>query len=68
MFNSRLLPAQSDDECLNAPIAYSVAEAVRVTGLGRTTLYGMMSQGRLPFRKVGNRTLLLRRDLLGILG
>ena len=39
------------------PLAYSINDAVRVSGLGRTTLYGLISKGEIKVRKVGARTL-----------
>ena len=41
-----------------ARLAYVIAEAVATTGIGRTTLYGLMASGQLPFVKLGNRTLI----------
>lgn len=43
--------------------AYTIAEAVFATGVGRTALYEANSNGRLPFRKYGKRTLILADDL-----
>ena len=37
--------------------AYSIAEAVRVTSLGRSKLYQLMSAGDLEFVKIGKRRL-----------
>ena len=37
---------------------YSVQEACDVTGLGRSTLYTAMANKRLPYSKVGARTLI----------
>ena len=45
------------------PIALSVAEAVKVSGLGKTTLYEAMAQGRLESRLVGRKRLILVRSL-----
>jgi excisionase family DNA binding protein len=39
-------------------IAHSIADAVRVSGIGRTTLYELIGAGKLDARKVGNRTLI----------
>ena len=50
-----------------SPLAYTVADAVRVSGIGRTTLYSLMGQGRLPIVKIGNRTLIRRIDLENLL-
>jgi len=36
-------------------LCYSVAEAARATGIGRTTLYGLIKDGRLRSSKIGKR-------------
>jgi excisionase family DNA binding protein len=43
--------------------AYSVADAVQKSGLGRTTLYALMGKGELVSVKIGRRTLIRRVDL-----
>lgn len=40
------------------PLAYSVADACRVTSIGRTRLYELIAQGKLETRKIGKRTLI----------
>lgn len=40
------------------PLAYSVAEACRVSSLGRTQLYSLIAAGRLESRKIGRRTVI----------
>jgi len=45
----------------------SVPEACIVAGLGRTTIYEAISEGRLKARKCGKRTLVLRADLCDFL-
>jgi excisionase family DNA binding protein len=51
------------------PLAYSVADACRVSSIGRTRIYGLISEGRLEARKIGCRTLIpaasLRRLIEG---
>lgn len=44
-------------------LALSVADAVRASGLSRSTLYVEMASGRLPHKKAGTRRLILRSDL-----
>ena len=39
------------------PFAISIAEAVRLVGLGRTSLYAAIAAGKLKTRKAGRRTL-----------
>jgi excisionase family DNA binding protein len=43
--------------------AYSIAETLALTGLGRDKLYRLINEGRLPARKAGRRTLVLATDL-----
>jgi len=45
------------------PEGLSVLEACKVSGLGRTTVYEAISDGRLKARKFGKRTIILRGDL-----
>jgi len=40
------------------PISYSINDACKVLGLGRTYLYKLISDGRIQARKVGKRTLI----------
>jgi hypothetical protein len=47
--------------------AFSVPEAVEVSGLGRTSLYEAMNTGVLRSRKFGRRRVILRSDLLAFL-
>ena len=39
-------------------MAYSVAEACAVLGLGRTRLYEEINSGRITVKKIGRRTLI----------
>lgn len=41
----------------------SIAETTKVLGVGRSTLYALIKEGRLPVRKLGTRTLILKVDL-----
>ena len=45
------------------PIAYRIDDAVRITGLSRSTLYNLKAKGELEIRRVAGRALILRRDL-----
>jgi excisionase family DNA binding protein len=47
--------------------ALGVAEAARFSGIGRTTLYELMSAGKLAYTKVGSRRLIPRRGLVALL-
>lgn len=48
---------------MNAPLTYSIEEARKVTGVGRTVLYEEIKAGRLRAVKRGRRTLILTEDL-----
>jgi excisionase family DNA binding protein len=49
---------------LNAePLLHNVRKAVAMLGISRGLLYAFMRDGRLPYVKMGNRTLFHRRDL-----
>ena len=49
------------------PLAYSINEAAEAAGLGRDSIYGAISEGRLRARKYGKRTLVLHTDLQAFL-
>jgi excisionase family DNA binding protein len=38
------------------PMLLSVKQAIEVSGIGRTTLYGLLASGKLPRRKIGSAT------------
>jgi excisionase family DNA binding protein len=40
------------------PLAISVTEVTKVLGLGRTSIYAMIGDGRLEVLKLGRRTLI----------
>lgn len=42
---------------------HSITETARLLGIGRSTLYVLIKDGRLPARKLGKRTLILHEDL-----
>ncbi|MBV7259351.1 helix-turn-helix domain-containing protein [Erythrobacter sp. WH158] len=45
----------------------SINEATSILGIGRSSVYRMISEGTLETRHIGRRTLLLRSDLNAIL-
>lgn len=49
--------------CEHAPISVRVREAVRLTGLSRSTLYELMRAGEIEYVKVGGSTLILVASL-----
>jgi excisionase family DNA binding protein len=48
---------------MNTPLAYSIAEASEVSGVGRTSIYEAISSRELIARKRGRRTVILADDL-----
>jgi len=50
-----------------ARTAYSIAEVMAQSGLGRDTIYKAINQGRLKARKLGRRTIILASDLQAFL-
>ena len=49
------------------PLAYSVADACRVSRIGRTRLYQLIGEGRLQTRKIGKRTLIPAASLRALI-
>lgn len=48
---------------MTTKIAYTMKETVAVSGISRTTLYGLMKAGELTPVKIGVRTLIRHKDL-----
>ncbi len=44
-------------------LAFSVEEAAKAAGLGRTLIFQEIRNGNLIARKIGRRTVILREDL-----
>lgn len=57
-----MIPDQSPE-----PLAYSVADACRVSSIGRTRLYQLIGEGRLQARKIGKRTLIPAASLRALI-
>jgi predicted DNA-binding transcriptional regulator AlpA len=47
--------------------ALSIPQAGRFLGCGRSLIYGLIGSGDLPARKLGRRTVVLRRDAEALL-
>lgn len=58
---------QGDLRASPEKLAYTVPEALYVTGLGRTTLYALVAEKKLRTIKVGSRTLIPADSLRGFL-
>jgi excisionase family DNA binding protein len=46
-----------------APLAYSIPQVCKLTGLGRTTIYAAIKCHHLIARRYGRRTVVLEQDL-----
>lgn len=51
----------------NARLAFSINEAVEVSGISRTTIFAAIKAGKLVARKYGRRTLIAAEDLKAFL-
>jgi excisionase family DNA binding protein len=51
----------------NQPLAYRVNEFCRVVGLGRTTVYTLIAEGKLATIKIGNRRLIPHEAAVALL-
>src|SRR5262249_47342201 len=50
---------------LQKPFAFTIDDAVKMAGIGRTSIYSAVSRGELQVRKAGRRTIIMADDLLG---
>ncbi len=48
---------------MSAPLTVTIPEAVKATGMSRTSIYEALKRGDLTARKAGRRTLILFADL-----
>jgi excisionase family DNA binding protein len=58
---------KSDQRELVSDGSMTIVEAGKFTGLGRSTIYGLMDDGSLDYVKVGRRRLIPRRSLTDML-
>jgi excisionase family DNA binding protein len=49
--------------CEPHPLAYDIATACRISSLGRTKLYELISAGNLESRMIGKRRLIIAESL-----
>lgn len=49
------------------PLAYTVADAVRVSTIGKTRLYQLIAEGKLEARKIGKRTVIPAASLRALI-
>jgi excisionase family DNA binding protein len=56
-------PSERDFMTHIEPIAVSIQEAVRLSGVGRSSIYEAVNRGEIPIRKRGRRSLVMVEDL-----
>jgi len=49
------------------PLAYSVADACRVSTLGKTKIYALIAEGKLEARRIGTRTIIPAHSLRALI-
>ncbi len=49
------------------PYALTIPEAVRFSGIARTRLYMLASEGKITLRKIGRRTIVRADDLKALI-
>ena len=49
------------------PLAYSIHDACRVSSIGKTRIYSLISEGKLEARKIGKRTLIPAESLRALI-
>ena len=57
-----------DSNTLPRPLAYSIKDAVQVSSIGRTTLYGLIASGKIETMKIGKRRLVKAASLAHFIG
>jgi excisionase family DNA binding protein len=45
------------------PLLLTIPECCRLAAIGRSSVYKLIREGRLPIRKIGRRTLIAAADL-----
>ena len=49
------------------PLAYSIADAIRVSSIGKTKLYSLIKAKKLQARRIGGRTLIPAASLRALI-
>jgi hypothetical protein len=52
---------------MNEQLGCSIADACRMSGIGRTKLYELMSDGEVAHRKIGKRTIVVVSSLRALI-
>jgi excisionase family DNA binding protein len=48
---------------LNEKLTLTIEEAAQFTGIGETTINKLMSEGKIPYAKIGRKKLIQREDI-----
>lgn len=59
-------PAERKAKLALTPIAYRPGDAARVLGVSRSTIYQMMTDGKLEARHLGGATLIAHEELVRV--
>ncbi len=52
---------------MNDKISLTIQDVSKTTGIGRTKVFELIREGKLPARKIGTRTIILAEDLKSFL-
>lgn len=52
---------------IDQALAYTIPDASRVSGIGRTSIYKLASEGKLELRKIGSRSLITASSLRSLI-
>lgn len=52
----------SHAEVVDGQLSYSIPQFIKLTAIGRTTIYSEIRKGKLIARKIAGRTLILKAD------
>jgi hypothetical protein len=63
VINATIDGAVTETSARIAPIGVTLDDAAKISGVGRSSLYGAIRAGRLTARKSGARTIILYDDL-----
>ena len=48
---------------MTAPLLHSIQDSTQLLGIGRSTLYGLIAEGKICTVKIGRRTLIPDREI-----
>ena len=48
---------------MNTPLLHSIQSSTQILGIGRSSLYGLIGEGKICTVKIGRRTLILDQEI-----